>query len=65
MQDHPLIYIKSHPIGTGQETYIELHLTTTNIDRKAAEKEMDQAIIEISILISKRGGKDTRLPCNK
>ena len=57
MQNHPSIYIKSHPIGAEPEISIELHLTTNSLSRETAEKETQQAIEEISALIFKRGGK--------
>jgi len=62
MQKHPSVYIKSHPIGLGQESCIELHLTTVNVNREIAIEEINQAFIEISNLISERG-KRTQSCC--
>lgn len=57
MRDNPYVYIKSHPKVSEKARKIELHLSTTCSDEKVAKQRMERAIMQISTLISDRGGK--------
>jgi molybdenum cofactor synthesis domain-containing protein len=57
MHDNPYIYIKSHPKGRENTPHIELHFSTTAKDSKTAKDCLGKAIIQLSELIEKKGGK--------
>lgn len=57
MHDNPYVYIKSHPRGEEKKPYIEIHFSTTAKDSKTAKDRFAKAIIQLSELIRKKGGK--------
>jgi nicotinamide-nucleotide amidase len=57
MRDSPYVYIKSHPKGEEEKPHIELHFSTTAKDSRVAKKWLERAIIQLSELIEKNGGK--------
>ena len=57
MHDSPYVYIKSHPKGEEKKPHIELHFSTTTKDSGTAKKWLEKAIIQLSELIEKNGGK--------
>jgi len=57
MHDNPYVYIKSHPRGEEEKPHIEIHLSTTTKDSKTAKDQLEKAIIQLSELIEKAGGK--------
>ncbi len=57
MHDNPYIYIKSHPRGEEKKPRMEVHFSTTAKDSKTAKKRLEKAIIQLSELIEKSGGK--------
>ena len=56
MQNNPYIYVKSHPRGAEGIPRIELHLSTTSEESKAAKKRIGKAVIQVSELIQVKGG---------
>ena len=57
MHDNPYVYIKSHPKGEERISRIELHFSTTTEDTETAKKRVGRAVIQISEMIKKKGGK--------
>ena len=57
MHDSPYVYIKSHPKGEEKKPHIELHFSTTAKDSRTAKKRLEKAMIQLSELIEKNGGK--------
>ena len=57
MHDNPYVYIKSHPRGEEKKPHIEIHISTTAKDSKTAKDRLGKTIIQLSELISKKGGK--------
>lgn len=57
MHDNPYVYIKSHPKGEEKKPHIEIHLSTTAKDSKTAKDRLGKAIVQLSELIKKKGGK--------
>jgi molybdenum cofactor synthesis domain-containing protein len=57
MHGSPYVYIKSHPKGEEKKLHIELHFSTTAKDSIIAKKRLEKAIIQLSELIEKNGGK--------
>jgi len=57
MRENPYVYIKSHPKVSERIRRIELHLLTTCGDENVARQRIERAIIQISSLLSERGGK--------
>ncbi|MEM3730192.1 MAG: nicotinamide mononucleotide deamidase-related protein [Candidatus Bathyarchaeia archaeon] len=57
MHDNPYVYIKSHPRGEEKKPHIEVHFSTTAKDSKTAKDRIGKAIIQLSELIQKSGGK--------
>ncbi|MBS7605637.1 MAG: nicotinamide mononucleotide deamidase-related protein [Candidatus Bathyarchaeia archaeon] len=57
MRENPYVYIKSHPKITEKIKRIELHLSTTCSDENVARQRIEKTIMQISSLISERGGK--------
>jgi len=57
MRSNPYVYIKSHPRGEEKVPHIELHFSTTAEDSKTAKDRLEKAIIQLSDLIERNGGK--------
>jgi nicotinamide-nucleotide amidase len=57
MRDSPYVYIKSHPKGEEKKPHIELHFSTTAKDSKTAKKWLGKAVIQLSELVEKSGGR--------
>ena len=57
MRDNPYVYIKSHPRGWGKA--IEIHVSTTAKKSKTAKNRLGKAIIQLSELVQKNGGKSS------
>ncbi|MEM3577098.1 MAG: nicotinamide mononucleotide deamidase-related protein [Candidatus Bathyarchaeia archaeon] len=57
MHDNPHVYIKSHPKGEEKKPQIELHFSTTAKDSKTAKDRVGKALIQLSELVKKEGGK--------
>ena len=57
MHDNPHVYIKSHPKGEERKPHIEIHFSTTDKSSKTAKNRLGKAIIQLSELMQKDGGK--------
>lgn len=57
MHDNPHVYIKSHPRGAEKKLHIEIHFSTTAENSKTAKDRIGKAIIQLSELVKKEGGK--------
>jgi len=57
MHENPYVYIKSHPKGAEKVSRIELHFSTTAKDSNVAKERVGKAIIQLSELIRRKGGK--------
>ena len=57
MHDNPHVYIKSHPKGEETKPHIEIHFSTTDKSSKTAKNRLGKAIIQLSELMQKDGGK--------
>lgn len=57
MHDNPYVYIKSHVKGEEKTAKIELHFSTTSKNAETAKNRVGRAIIQISEMIRKKGGK--------
>ncbi len=57
MRGNPYVYIKSHPKISEKTHRIELHFSTTSNDPNIAKRRIERALIQISDLIHKRGGR--------
>ncbi len=57
MHDNPYIYIKSHPMGAEEKPTIELHLSTTAEDSKAAKKRVGRALMQLAEIVKAKGGR--------
>lgn len=57
MHDNEFVYIKSHPKGEEKMPHVELHFSTTSKDGKNAKDKLGKAIMQLSELIEKNGGK--------
>ena len=57
MHDNPFIYIKSHPKAEEGEPHIEIHFSTTSKNPKTARNRLGKALIQLSELVQKKGGK--------
>jgi molybdenum cofactor synthesis domain-containing protein len=57
MHDNPYVYIKSHPKGEEKKPHIEIHFSTTAENSKIAKDRIGKAIIQLSELVQKNGGK--------
>jgi nicotinamide-nucleotide amidase len=57
MHNNPYVYIKSHPKGEEDTPHIELHFSTTAKDSKTAKTRLGNAVIQLTELIEKKGGK--------
>ena len=57
MHDNPGVYIKSHPRGEENKPHIEIHFSITTKDTEKPEEKLQKAIVQLSSLIGKSGGK--------
>jgi molybdenum cofactor synthesis domain-containing protein len=57
MRDNPYVYIKSHVQASEKVPYLEIHLSTTSDDPKAARQRIGRVVIQISEMIQEKGGK--------
>jgi nicotinamide-nucleotide amidase len=57
MRDNPYVYIKSHPRGEERKPHIEIHFSTTAKHSETAKNRLGKAIIQLSELVQKNGGK--------
>jgi len=57
MRSDPYVYIKSHPRGEEKVPHIELHFSTTAENPRTAKYRLEKAIIQLSDLIERKGGK--------
>ncbi|MEM1514924.1 MAG: nicotinamide mononucleotide deamidase-related protein [Thermoproteota archaeon] len=57
MRDNTSIHIKSHPKISEKTRKIELHISATCSDERVARQRIERAIMQISSLISEKGGK--------
>ena len=57
MHDNSHVYIKSHPKGEERKSHIEIHFSTTAKSSKTAKNRLGKAIIQLSELVQKDGGK--------
>jgi len=57
MHDNEYVYIKSHPKGEENMPHIELHFSMTSKDGKSAKDKLGKAIMQLSELIERNGGK--------
>lgn len=57
MHDNPHVYVKSHPKGGEKIPRIEFHFSTTAKDSEVARQRVSRALLQLSEMIQKRGGK--------
>ncbi len=57
MHDNPYVYVKSHPKAAEKIPHLELHLSTTSEDGQLARQRVSKALIQISDMAQKKGGK--------
>jgi len=57
MHDNPYVYIKSHPKGEEKKPHMEIHFSTTAKDHKTAKESLEKAVVQLSELMQKNGGK--------
>jgi len=57
MHGNPYVYIKSHPKGEEKKPHIEIHFSTTAKDSRTAKSRLEKAIVQLSELVKKEGGK--------
>jgi len=57
MHGNPHVYIKSQPKGEERKPHIEIHFSTTAEDSKTAKDRLGKAIIQLTELVQKSGGK--------
>jgi len=57
MHDNPYVYIKSHPKGEEKKPHIEIHFSTTAKDSNTARNRLGKAMVQLSELVQKDGGK--------
>ena len=57
VHDNPYVYIKSHPKAAEKIPHLELHLSTTSEDANLARQRVSKALIQISEMAQKMGGK--------
>jgi len=57
MHKNPYVYIKSHPKAEEKIPHIELHVSTTSRDGAEARRRVLNALMQISELVQKEGGK--------
>ncbi len=64
MKDNPLVYVKSHPLGSETEPKIELHISTTAKQVETAKKRVGRALTQLTESVDARGG-ETKTPKSK
>lgn len=64
MHNNPYVYIKSHPRGEDKKPHIEVHFSTTAKSSKTARNRLGKAMIQLSELVQRSGGK-VRFPKKK
>lgn len=57
MKNNPRVYIKSHPKGTENVPFIEFNISTKARTINKAEKDLNNALFELTDFIKKNGGK--------
>jgi molybdopterin-biosynthesis enzyme MoeA-like protein len=57
MHDNPGVYVKSHPRGRENKPHMEIHFSSTASDAEKLEEKLQKAIVQLSSLIEKSGGK--------
>lgn len=57
MHNSPYVYVKSHPKGSERVPRIEFHLSTTAKDSSVARNSVSKALVQLSELIERKGGK--------
>jgi nicotinamide-nucleotide amidase len=57
MHDNPRVYIKSHPKGKEDKPHMEIHFSITCKEAEKPEEKLQKAIVQLSSLIKKSGGK--------
>ncbi len=63
MHDNPHVYVKSHVYTKnvsqveGKKSHIELHFSTTAENRRTAEDRLNSAVVQMTNLVQKSGGK--------
>jgi nicotinamide-nucleotide amidase len=57
MHDNPGVYIKSHPKGREDKPHMEVHFSIKGKVADKPEEKLQKAIVELSGLIEKSGGK--------
>ncbi len=57
MHDNPYVYIKSHPKGPETVSRIEFHFSTTAENTGIAKKRVGKALVQLSEMIQRNGGK--------
>lgn len=63
MRDNSKVYVKSHVYTKtvtqieGRKSHIELHFSTTAEDPKTAREHLDKAVVQLSDLVQKSGGR--------
>ena len=66
MHDNPHVYVKSHVYTKnvsqveGKKSHIELHFSTTAENCKTAEDRLNSAVVQLTDLVQKNGGKVKR-----
>jgi len=55
MHDNPYVYVKSHPKGWGKG--MEIHFSTSAKESRTAKNRLGKAIVQLSDLVQKKGGK--------
>ena len=57
MRSNPYVYIKSHPRAAEGTPHIELHISTTSEKAEEARRRISKALIQISEMIRREGGR--------
>jgi len=57
IHNNPHVYIKSHPKGAERIPRIEFHLSTTAKDPATARENVSKALMQLTELITEKGGK--------
>lgn len=57
MRENPDIYIKSHPKGEEKKPHIEIHFSTTAINKRETQERLHKAVTHLSEAIKKNDGR--------
>lgn len=57
IQNNPAVYIKSHPRGQESRPHMEIHFSTMASIAENLEERLQKAVVQLSELIEKNGGK--------